>query len=90
IISELFGFFAVFMIAFAIFVLSAHSWTIYSSDSFPFINGFLAMFDWNFFFGLSLLVAAWTKNLSIIIFAFVIPILFLLFLQIIDCNGEVK
>lgn len=48
------------------------------------------MFDWNFFFGLSLLVVSWTKELSIIIFAFVTPILLVLFSQIIDSNRQSK
>ncbi|WP_367896583.1 hypothetical protein [Mycoplasmopsis synoviae] len=48
------------------------------------------MFDWKFFFGLSLLVASWTKELTIIIFAFVTPILLVLFSQIIDSNRQVK
>ncbi|WP_421466764.1 PTS ascorbate transporter subunit IIC [Mycoplasmopsis synoviae] len=90
IIPALFGFFEVLMIAFGIFALRAHAGAINSSDSFPFRTGFLGMFDWNFFFGLSLLMASWTKELSIIIFAFVIPILLVLLSQIIDSNRQSK
>lgn len=90
IIPALFGFFEVLMIAFGIFALRAHAGAINSSDSFPFRTGFLGMFDWNFFFGLSLLVVSWTKELSIIIFAFVTPILLVLFSQIIDSNRQSK
>ncbi|AQT41445.1 Ascorbate-specific PTS system, EIIC component [Mycoplasmopsis synoviae] len=90
IIPALFGFFEVLMIAFGIFVLRARAGAINSSDSFPFRTGFLGMFDWKFFFGLSLLVASWTKELTIIIFAFVTPILLVLFSQIIDSNRQVK
>ncbi|AKJ20951.1 PTS ascorbate transporter subunit IIC [Mycoplasmopsis synoviae] len=90
IVPAIFGFLEIFIIAFGIFALKSHAVAINSADSLPFRTGFLGMFDWNFFFGLSLGVGSWAKSLAIIVFAIVLPLALVFVSQIVDSNRQYK
>lgn len=89
IVPAIFGFIEVIVIALGIFALGKYQLQLGSLTR-PFQNGFLGMFDWNFFFGITLLVGSWNPVLAGIVIGAGLPIALIVLSQLIDSNRQTK